>query len=150
MLVGCFKRPVYEDGRLILPSDFRKLFGRGPLYATKKFHTGENSRPQPYLAIFAQRDAQRDSVRIREEIGLDEYVSPISLQKANNSSFRLYLNSVNRWFLEDPKSVVIIGMGSYIEIWPSQKYEEWLKEADRQYSDLRRQFLRDVSKSVTV
>ena len=139
-------------GRILLPSKFKSLLTLSyPVSDDSHGHGSEvvlrmgfESHLVIYLACVYQKMHQK-------MVELSDFDSENRTLKRNffRNTFQVSLDSLGRVRLTKPmlryaalkKEVVMVGIGQALEIWSSEKYEEFVKKDEKIYADLAQRIL---------
>ena len=123
MLLGQYEAKVDEKSRISLPKKFREQLGE-KIVVTSGFENSliivperewesllEGTRGRPFIE-YETRDTQRFLLGAAEEIELD-------------SKGRFILPARLRTFAGIENDVVFVGLGRYVEVWSSDRWEKY-------------------------
>ncbi len=133
MFIGHYEHTVDDKGRLIIPSDYRKLLGK--LFVLVK---GLDKAITIYPKDEWEKEAKRLSSFSYRQKHVRDYVRPfyasatkVSLDRQGRICIPITLRKEARI----QKEVVINGMGSFAEIWAREEWDRFKQEADAVYEE---------------
>lgn len=134
MFIGEYNHSIDNKGRVIMPSKFREELGE-KFYVTKgmegcvfvydenEWHRLEEKTKQLRLTSKKARQFERIFYAPAREMEFDKqgrFVIPQNLRE----------------YADISKEATIIGVSSRIEIWDTDKYEEYMKSEDMDYDNI--------------
>lgn len=128
MFSGMTNNSVDSKGRIILPAKFREELGES-FYITGGF--------EDCLQVFSEEQFENYSAQIEQMPGdvaaSMQYIliAPATLVTPNAQG-RIQIPQALREQTEIDKNVVVLGMGSRIEIWDSEKFREFYQRQKKE------------------
>lgn len=125
---------IDEKSRLVLPANYRGEFPNGQVYATFGL--------DDCIDIYSEKTYQEKRAEIRKLSDYDKVSRDFKRTFASNT-FPLALDTHNRILLPKPllekkkigKKVRVVGNRDHLEIWDSETFGEYEKNAQQDFSD---------------
>ncbi len=125
---------IDEKSRLVLPANYRGEFPNGQVYATFGL--------DDCIDIYSEKTYQEKRAEIRKLSDYDKVSRDFKRTFASNT-FPLALDTHNRILLPKPllekkkigKKVRVVGNRDHLEIWDSETFREYEKNAQQDFSD---------------
>jgi MraZ protein len=134
MLLGTHTPKLDEKGRIILPAKFRDQFSSG-LVITR----GQDKALLVYSAADFNARAEKLSQAPITDAGARNYVRVFmsgAHAETPDKQGRVTIPAVLRQYAGLDRELVVIGAGSYAEIWDAKSWNEFLAKQENPYSDL--------------
>lgn len=134
MFTGEFQHGIDEKGRLIMPAKFREALGdmfmvtKGLdnclfVYPQNEWKTLENKLKN---LPFTKKDAR----------AFARFFFSGAAECETDKQGRILISANLREYAQIRKDVVIIGVGTRIEVWAKEIWEEYSKETEKSYEEL--------------
>lgn len=134
MFTGEYQHGIDEKGRLIVPAKFREVLGdqfiitKGLdnclfVYPREEWNTLENKLKN---LPFTNRDAR----------AFARFFFSGAVECETDKQGRILINANLRDYAGIVKDVVIIGVGTRIEIWSQETWAEYSKQTEKSYEEL--------------
>ena len=134
MFIGQYKYNIDEKGRLVIPSDFRKILGQTVII---------NKGIEKCITIYQESEWKTISEKITnlaftksDNRKFSRYFFSAAFKKDFDSQGRINLDDVLIEHAKIEKECVIVGAGNVIEIWSKTKWEEQEEMRANEFDDI--------------
>ena len=125
---------VDEKGRLAIPSQFRKQLREGSFVSVSQDAVLAIYPPDLWNALAAQLQSPLPGP---DQRALARTLYSMSVPFEPDGQGRISLQPEQRRLaeIESPSTVVVIGMGSRVEIWPEARWESYSTDAQGRFTE---------------
>ena len=134
MFTGAHRVRVDDKGRVAIPAQFRKQLREGSYVSVSQDAVLAIYPPELWNALAAQLQSPLPGP---DQRALARTLYSMSVPFEPDSQGRISLQPEQRRLAEidSPSTVVVIGMGSRVEIWPEARWESYSADAQGRFTE---------------